>query len=890
MLVSPTLVGIAQAAPVNNLPPEVVGTGIIGERLLCGAGSWVGSVSEFHFEWIRDGSPASSGVGHIITRADEGHTLWCLVTAEANGEIGQAESLNSVQVEGTRARPPEPVAAPVLSGRPAVGQSLSCSNGGWSGGSLTFTYAWVRDPGPEEGTIEGATASTYTVSSKDQGHTLACLVTAHNSAGTASAVSNALSISGTKPAPVSIPRVLGAEPAAVGEMLSCYAGSWNGSPRPTLTYEWLREGVTIAAADGSSYTVDAADELHRISCRVTGRNSSGSAEAVSSNTIKIRGAKPQNTRAPSVIGEPKVGGKLICEGGSWSGTPTPTLSYVWVRDLGLFGQQTVGSSSEYTLVEEDAGHALSCQVSATNSEGEASQSSEPRVVPNGSGTAPENVVPPTVSGEEAVGATLTCGAGSWSGSPEPVLTYRWLRDGSPIPGETRSSYQVRAEDQAHTLSCRVTAINSAGSAPRESSNSKQIPGVAPKGLEAPRVIGAAEVDETLTCLRGRWSGAPAPSLAVQWLRNGSPIAGASQPEYAIRGEDRGTSLSCRVIASNVVGLAEATSAGVQVAGDQPIAEARPEIIGRTAVGDLLTCLPGSWRAHPAPTFTYQWLLEGSEIPLATGDTYTVLAGDRGFSLSCRVSAANDVGSGTAYSEAVHVAGSKPEITETVPLSGDPAVGSSLKCGPGSWSGRPPPVLSYQWLRDGTSVAGASGATYTVELVDQGHSLSCRVFASNTEGKGEATSASVAVPRPIILQGAPALTPPELALQAPTRAEILGRLGAQLARAQHRAHIASIRRRGSYAFSLAAPIAGKLELVWYLASSGAHRAGNGKQLVVALGSANYEAAGTKIVKLRLTPAGRRLIETSFSLQLTLRAVFLRPQKPSLLWSKTVSLDY
>lgn len=92
---------------------------------------------------------------------------------------------------------PSPAAAPVnisppmLSGTPTAGQTLSCSEGSWSGEPLpTLAYQWLRDDAP----IAGATASTYTVQRTDQGDSIACRVTAANITGSTSAVSAALQV------------------------------------------------------------------------------------------------------------------------------------------------------------------------------------------------------------------------------------------------------------------------------------------------------------------------------------------------------------------------------------------------------------------------------------------------------------------------------------------------------------------------------------------------------------------------------------------------------------------------------------------------------------------------------------------------------------------------
>ncbi len=93
---------------------------------------------------------------------------------------------------------PVDTAGPVASGTPAPGQALSCTTGSWTGSpTLTYAYAWLRGGVA----IPGASASTYAVQSADQGAGLACQVTATNKSGSASAVSNTLTVPVTAPAP-----------------------------------------------------------------------------------------------------------------------------------------------------------------------------------------------------------------------------------------------------------------------------------------------------------------------------------------------------------------------------------------------------------------------------------------------------------------------------------------------------------------------------------------------------------------------------------------------------------------------------------------------------------------------------------------------------------------
>lgn len=82
--------------------------------------------------------------------------------------------------------------------------------------------------------------------------------------------------------------------------------------------------------------------------------------------------------------------------------------------------------------------------------------------PGNTAQAPVNSSPPVISGTDAVGEVLTCVDGSWTGTPTPTLSVRWLRDGSPIAGATTNSYTVLTADEGHRLACEVTAGNAAG--------------------------------------------------------------------------------------------------------------------------------------------------------------------------------------------------------------------------------------------------------------------------------------------------------------------------------------------------------------------------------------------------------------------------------------------
>ncbi len=98
----------------------------------------------------------------------------------------------------------------------------------------------------------------------------------------------------------------------VGQTLACTSGSWTGTPKPKFSYSWLRDGVAIAGATYSVYSVQAADVGNGLTCKVTATNESGSVAAVSSTLIV---AVPSPPPSPTPIVE-LASSKLLVSGGS----------------------------------------------------------------------------------------------------------------------------------------------------------------------------------------------------------------------------------------------------------------------------------------------------------------------------------------------------------------------------------------------------------------------------------------------------------------------------------------------------------------------------------------------------------------------------------------------
>jgi hypothetical protein len=175
--------------PSFTSKPEVTGIPVVGRTLTCSEGTWTGNPTSLGFAWLRNGVPipGAEAATYTPTSADAGNAVTCEVTIE--NSAGSKEALsNNVLIHPEEA--PAFTTQPTLGGTPAVGSTLTCTEGAAANYPTSTSFAWLRN-----GTaIAGQAGTTYNVTDEDAGALLTCKVTMSNDAGSASASSNGLSI------------------------------------------------------------------------------------------------------------------------------------------------------------------------------------------------------------------------------------------------------------------------------------------------------------------------------------------------------------------------------------------------------------------------------------------------------------------------------------------------------------------------------------------------------------------------------------------------------------------------------------------------------------------------------------------------------------------------
>jgi hypothetical protein len=257
---------------------------------------------------------------------------------------------------------------------------------------------------------------------------------------------------------------------------------------------------------------------------------------------------------------------------------------------------------------------------------------------------------------------------------------------------------------------------------------------------APQITGVPKVGETLTADGGSWSPAPT-SLSYQWLRNGTPIDGATGPSYTLVAADQGARISVAVTAGSPrLGSGAATSDAVTIGSGTLLPMSLPTISGTPRVGSGLTAEPGTW---PAGTgVTYQWTRDGKAISGATARSYTLTAQDAGAAVAVTVSGRlAGFDPATVSSHAVEVTLGSFGTRHAPVVRGLARPGHTLHTKGATFSPAPSTV-SYQWYRDKSPLRGAHRPTYRVTQADVGHRIDVRVTA-HRPGYRDLTVSSVA---------------------------------------------------------------------------------------------------------------------------------------------------
>jgi hypothetical protein len=328
------------------------------------------------------------------------------------------------------------------------------------------------------------------------------------------------------------------------------------------------------------------------------------------------------------------------------------------------------------------------------------------------------------------------------------------------------------------------------------------------------------------------------------------LAGTAKPSYV-------------TIHYTTTGVTATVSAvAPQNTGSAPVITDKSTSGSSIVAGDTLSVSNGTWNLASSTdpqtklSYTYAWERctpagSCSKISGQSGSSYTTSAADVGDTIDAQVTAANTLGSKQVSSAKVGAVLSviAPSESAAPKLTGGTGLGSVLSVSSsGTWSGRPSPSFTYQWLICSGSTAATCTATggagnvktLTLGTAELGRYVAVEVIASNRGGTTLATSNLIG-------------------RVLPTHGSVLESLVRLRHPAQNRRSIRALVRRRTFKTSFAAASGGELRIVWSTrVTIGRRRHRHHHTYTVGTATHAYPGLGAGSVTVHLTRYGRNML--------------------------------
>jgi hypothetical protein len=687
----------------------------------------------------------STGTASTYTpvAADAGYYIEVVVTAGTGVYSGAATSA---------AVGPEAVAPTIQ--QPTISHT-SFQVGGVltaSVGSETATYQWqeATSAGGTYTAITGATGTTYTLQTSDEGQYIEVVATGTGSyTGTATSVATSVILT-----PVTAVSITGTAQVTTGTLT---AGTLVPSAA-TVTYQWKHSNLvngtyTNVAAGGTSsiYVPAAGDAGMYIEVVVTGTGGYyGTATSAAVGPV----AAAQNATAVSITGTAQVNNTLtavVTPASSFTGVVT----YAWQKSAtagGTYAAIAGATSSAYSPVAGDLGKFIEVVATGTTVGYTTPATSAPTAAVVAQ--TPITAAAITETGMTQVGNLLT--AGTTPAGAAATATYVWQESptgdaGSYTAIATGTTYTPVVADEGMFI--EVVATGTGIYSGTATSAAVGPVAAASTTLTGAAISGTAQVASVLTAAVTP-TGA---TVTYQWESNTGaagayePITGATGTTYTPVVADEGYTIE--VVATGTGSFTGSWTSAATAVVIAPTTLTGAAISGTAMVGSVLTA-----SASPSATATYVWEESNAAtgtytaIAGATSGTYTPVAGDAGNYIEV-VATGTGSFTGTATSAAVGPVAAASAAIGTPTISGTAQVASVLTAAVTPTGA----TVTYQW-QEATSAAGtyiaisgATSSTYTPVAADATKYI--EVVATGTgsyygTATSAATAAVAAAPTPI----------------------------------------------------------------------------------------------------------------------------------------------
>lgn len=415
------------------------------------------------------------------------------------------------------------------------------------------------------------------------------------------------------------------------------------------------------------------------------------------------------------------------------------ISYQWLAD----GAAIIGAiQPTYVLSQMDVGKKVSVSAYYIDGKDTAENVISAAVTVANVNDLPKGTV--SMTGTAAKGLTLTASNNLTDADGMGVVSYQWLREGSPIAKATDSTYTLAASDMFKTVSVKAIYKDLQGT--NESVRSAESAKIAAPINHAPTgtvlIKGELLQNQTLSVTNNLADiDGIASDISYQWVINNSPVKGATQSTYLLTQNDVYKTVSVLASYTDKLGKLETVAGGVvQNENDKPTGNV--SIDGTAKEGETLTIKNSIVDIDGmSGDFQYEWQADG--VAFAEGEALTLTRAEVGKTISVAVQYTDN---GGTFESVVSGATEKVLRLNTAPtgyviVMGEQKNGVELSVLSTLADVDGLSEFSYQWLSGDTPINGATNSSYKLGLGDVGDRISVNVQYVDGYGTLESSTSS-----------------------------------------------------------------------------------------------------------------------------------------------------
>lgn len=320
------------------------------------------------------------------------------------------------------------------------------------------------------------------------------------------------------------------------------------------------------------------------------------------------------------------------------------------------------------------------------------------------------------------GDAFTLGVGPIT-SPTPV-TYQWLFNDKPLAGATSDQLTITNAARAQAGRYSLAITNAAGTA---YSRPVILSLVGPPSiLQQPLPLTLIEGEDGYLAASVLGNGYDL--IEYQWYFEGGAIDGANHPTLELNKVTRAVAGSYRLVARNQYGATDSDTVTITVnPAVAPSITTQPAGASVPADRDAVF----SVQASGTRTLAYQWRRDGIDLQGEVEPTLRLARAQQSDIGDYSVVVSNS--GGTATSSAAHLDVGYAPVAPFIlrqPVGRDVGYGRGFTL---SVTAKGTPAPAYQWQLDGTPIAGATSASYSVARAQSAHTGGYSVVATNSSG-------------------------------------------------------------------------------------------------------------------------------------------------------------